>query len=110
MGTESDRKLAAQDARRVKAEKKRMGRLAAFTAATHSTGADWSSCDAELLKDVVVLITNMGGAVILGMSRDQGAHSLTLMLDGNRKSLWFDGDAELDDKLQEVIGKLQAQS
>lgn len=105
----NDAKLEKRDAKRIKAVKKRETRLAAFAGATHTSGADWSTCDGELLKAVAVLITDLGGAVIIGMSRDQGAHSLTLMLDDERKSLWFDGDADLDEKLREVIGKLEAE-
>ncbi len=110
MSLYNDAKLEKQDSRKAKARKNKGTRLDAFAGATHTSGADWSTCDAALLKDVVVLITNLGGAVIIGMSRDQGAHSMTLMLDEVRKSLWFDGDADLDEKLQEVIGKLQAES
>ena len=105
-----DEQLAKQDKRRTKAAKKEEGRLAAFVGSSETTGADWSSCDGELLKDVVVLITDLGGAVIIGMSRDKGAHSMTLMLGTVRKSLWFDGDADLDEKLGEVIGKLKLES
>jgi hypothetical protein len=108
MGTQKNAKLEKQDAGRAKVARKRGTRLEAFKANTHTGGADWSSCDAELLKEVVVLITDLGGAVIVGMSRDKGAHSMMLMLDKERQTLWFDGDADLDEKLQEVVGKLEA--
>jgi len=110
MSVERNAKLEKRDARKEKASKNSRARLDVFGADKKTGGADWSSCDAELLKEVVVLITDLGGAVIIGMSRDQGAHSMTLMLDDTRKSLWFDGDADLDEKLQEVVGKLDFES
>ncbi len=50
----------------------------------------------------------MGGAVTFGLSRDQGAHSLTLLLDGGRETLWFNGNADLEEALDEVLGVLDA--
>ncbi len=69
--------------------------------------AEWSSCDAELLQAVVAGITAMGGAITLGLSRDQGAHSLTLLLDDTRATLWFNGDADLDAELREVLAYIE---
>lgn len=83
-------------------------RLDAFAASGPSSGADWGSCSPERLQGVVVAITAMGGAVTFGLSRDMGAHSLTLMLDGERQTMWYNGDADLDDELALVLGKLDA--
>jgi hypothetical protein len=54
----------------------------------------------------VVGITALGGAITLGLSRDLGAHSLTLLLDGNRKTLWFNGNADLSEELEGVADML----
>jgi hypothetical protein len=71
-------------------------------------GAEWAGCDPKRLLAVVVAITGLGGAVTIGLSRDQGAHSLTLLLDNGRQTLWFNGDADLDLELDNVLGVLEA--
>lgn len=87
---------------------KNSARLDAF-ADRRSTGeADWKNCDPKRLQAVVVAITRMGGAVTVGLSRDKGAHSMTLLLDGGRETLWFNGDADLDDELLSVEGVLDS--
>lgn len=81
-------------------------RLNAFASGSAGSGADWGGCDATRLQSVVVKITELGGAITLGLSRDGGAHSLTLMLDGDRETLWFNGGADLDEELKSVSAKL----
>lgn len=66
-------------------------------------GADWGGCRAEWIQAVIVAVTVSGGAVTFSLSRDGGAHGLTIMLDGERASLWFNGDAELDEELEAVF-------
>ena len=83
-------------------------RLDAFASRSKSHSAEWASCDPKRVACVVEHITALGGAVTFGLSRDQGAHSLTLMLDGERETLWFNGGADLDEELDLVIGKLEA--
>lgn len=81
-------------------------RLAAFATGSGSGAADWGACDPSRLQAVVVGITAMGGAITLGLSRDLGAHSLTLLLDGQRTTLWFNGNADLDAELEGVKATL----
>jgi hypothetical protein len=50
----------------------------------------------------------MGGAVTLGLSRDGGAYSLTLLLESERTTLWFNGGADLDAELEKVRATLDA--
>jgi len=83
-------------------------RLDAFKSGRDGSGADWGGCDCSRMQAVVVLITTLGGAVTFGLSRDNGAYSLTLMLDESRETLWFNGGVELDDELDNVVGHLQA--
>lgn len=83
-------------------------RLDAFADRSNRGSAEWATCSPERLAAVVDAITGMGGAVTFGLSRDQGAHSLTLLLDGQRKTLWFNGDANLDEELTNVLGVLEA--
>ncbi len=83
-------------------------RLEAFANGANSGGAEWDTADCKLILATICAITALGGAITFGLSRDQGAHSLTLMLDGSRKTLWYNGDAVLDDELQAVINTLGA--
>ncbi len=87
---------------------KNSARLDAFRDRGGNGHADWGGCDAERLQAVVVGITALGGAVTFGMARDQGAHSLTMMLDGERQTLWFNGGADLDAELVEVLDVVEA--
>jgi len=82
-------------------------RLSAFANGSGSGEASWGDCDAKRIQAVLVAITALGGAATFGLSRDGGAHSLTLLLDGSRKTLWFNGDADLDDELNVVMGTLE---
>lgn len=81
-------------------------RLSAFAGRDGTGTADWGTCDPARLQAVVVAITALGGAITLGLSRDLGAHSLTLLLDGQRTTLWFNGNAELDAELEGVKATL----
>jgi len=81
-------------------------RLEAFRGRHAGGSADWGGCDPARLQSVVVSITGLGGAVTIGLSRDKGAHSLTLLLDGGRETFWFNGGADLDAELDDVLGVL----
>lgn len=81
-------------------------RLAAFAKGGGKGGAGWGDCDASWLQAVVVGITSLGGAVTFGLSRDMGAHSLTLLLDGGRETMWYNGDADIDGELESVANTL----
>lgn len=82
-------------------------RLAAFSDGNVEGSADWSACDQKWIQAVIVGITSLGGAVTFGLSRDLGAHSLTLLLASKRKTLWFNGGADLDVELQGVVDTLE---
>ncbi len=83
------------------------GRLAAFTPGGGEGEADWSSCDSDWLRTVVLAITSMGGAITFGLSRDMGAYSVTLMLDGDRKTLWFGSGSDMTDEMKTIAGQLE---
>jgi len=82
-------------------------RLEAFARPQPEGGGDWGSCNPELMQSVVVGITEMSGAVIFGLSKNQGAHTLTLLLDERKQTMYFNGDADLDTELQGVIDILK---
>jgi hypothetical protein len=99
----ADRNEGGKRKRKPRGSVKNTDRLAAFRKDGGRGSASWANCNCDLLHAVVVGITAHGGAVTLGLSRDLGAHSLTLLLDNQRATLWFNGDADLNEKLQEVL-------
>ena len=86
---------------------KNASRLEAFTRGKAPGSAGWGDCDPGRLQAVVVAITALGGAITFGLSRDKGAHSLTLLLDDARQTMWYNGDADLDAELQTVAATLE---
>lgn len=82
-------------------------RLSAFAEARGQGGADWAECDPQMQQEVIARISRMGGAVTFGLSRDRGAYSLTLLLDKERQTLWFNGEADLDAELEKVVATLE---
>jgi hypothetical protein len=62
----------------------------------------WARAHPDSLAAVVTWATALGGAAMFGLSRDAGASSLTLYLDGEREVLWFNGDADLDLECEKV--------
>ena len=107
MGAMQNNNKAAKRGRAKRGSANNANRLQAFAAKRESSGADWGECDPVKLQGVVVGITGLGGAVTVGLSRDQGAYSLTLLLDGERETLWFNGDADLNAELDDVLGMLE---
>lgn len=85
-------------------------RLDAFNQVNSARGADWGGCSPEKLQGIIMAITELGGAITIGLSRDKGAYSMTLLLDGGRTTLWFNGNADLDAELDDVAGTLAALS
>ena len=84
-------------------------RLGAFTEARDKRGgADWASADPRWLAGVVVACTRRGIGVTFGMTRDGGAYALTLYDRGERETLYFNGDAVLDDELEIVYHTIDA--
>lgn len=81
-------------------------RLDAFAKGSSTSFADWSTCEPEWVLSAIHQITQLGGAIVFGLSRDAGAHSVTLMLDERRETLWFNGDADLSAAMEDVCAKL----
>lgn len=79
-------------------------RLAGLGGAKGAAGAaDWGEAMPENITAVILGVTRLGGAASFGLSRDKGAYNLTLFLDGERQTLWFNGDAALDEELMKVV-------
>jgi hypothetical protein len=82
-------------------------RLAAFSTGGTTSKFDWGGCDPRWVQAIVVQITSLGGAITFGTSRDGGAASVTLLLDGDRQTLWFNGDVDLDAELEKIYATLE---
>ena len=101
-------KQEARDKKRSRGSVNNKRRLDAFRKGRSETSADWGGCSPEKLQSVVVAVTSLGGAVTIGLARDKGAHSMTLLLEDERETLWFNGNADLDAELDDVLGALEA--
>lgn len=86
-------------------------RLAAFGATTEKPqgNADWGSADPRWIAAVVVAATLARMEVSFAITKDGGAHGMKLYdyATGERVQLWFNGDANLDQELEQVWQKLQ---
>jgi len=110
MGAEDGRQIEQRDARA--SGRNRRGstnnhsRLQTFAVQRKESAADWGGCNPARIQSVIVGIGGLGGAATFGYSRDGGAHFLTLLLDDDRTTLWFNGGADLDAELDSVIERL----
>lgn len=86
----------------------RAGRLSAVGSDGDYAPADWGSVDPRWLAAITVGITSLGGAVILGCSRDGGAFNVTLLLDGERKQFWISGTGDVDRELASICEFIEA--
>lgn len=110
MGAMQNNENDGKKAKSVRGTVRNDNRLRAFAAASEGSGGDWGACDPKRMQAVVVGITRLGGAATFGLSRDQGAHSLTLLLDQNKQTMWFNGGADLDEELDAVAATLSGLS
>ncbi len=110
MGLEKNKKHEENAKRGGRGSVNNGNRLDAFANGHGGGGADWGGVDPTKLQSVVVHITELGGAVTFGLSRDKGAHMLALMLDGKRETLWFNKDDDLDEKIDMVEATLASMS
>ena len=108
MGLAKDQKHQAKEKTGKRGSANNERRLATFGRGNGTEGADWGGCNSEKMQGVVMRITALGGAVTFGLARDHGAHFLTLLLDRDKETLWFNGGADLDLELDGVLAKLDA--
>jgi len=81
-----------------------VSRLAGFgSRSDKSVRFDWGEADPVLVAAVVVSVTRHGGLASFGYTRDGGAGSLTVFLDGERSTEYFKPSEDTDSKLAEVI-------
>ncbi len=107
MGAMQNNDQDSTKSKKVRGSVRNGDRLQAFIRGSKTGGGDWGGCDPKRIQAVLVGITTLGGAATFGLSRNGGAHSLTLLLDESRETLWFNGDADLDEELDAVIATLE---
>lgn len=87
---------------------KNESRLQKFKQAKEAKGtADWGTASPQAIAAVVTAMQAVGGAITFGLSRDGGAYMLTLLLDGDRQTLWFNGDSDINQELEGVFITLE---
>lgn len=91
------------EARARKAEKNGTGSLAQLFSSGGAAQADWSGAAPQGVLDVVIAMSSLGGAVTFGMSRDGGAYMLTLLLDGDRTTLWCPCTEDVDIWMENTV-------
>lgn len=102
MGSMADKKLEKSGSKRGSVNNE--GRLKKLLNKTGNGGgkADWTGADPRWVAAVVTAVTGQGGAVSFGYSRDGGAYSVGVFLDGDRETLWINGSAEINDELEAI--------
>lgn len=68
-----------------------------------SGGADYAEADFALIAGIIIETTRRGGAASFGLSRDKGAYNVTIFLDGDRRTIWINGDADLNGELEKIL-------
>lgn len=66
-------------------------------------GADYAEADFSFIAGIIIETTRRGGAVSLGLSRDKGAYNVTIFLDGDRRTVWINGDSDLNVELEKIL-------
>lgn len=61
----------------------------------------WSEVDAEVIRDLVYAVTSVGGALLFGMTADQGAMSV-LVMHKDAKHRLYEADA---DTMTQLLGQ-----
>ncbi len=64
--------------------------------------ADWSAADASIIRDLIVSVTEAGGALRFGYTRDRGAYSLGVHLGGEHDTQYVAVNEDINAKLLEL--------
>ena len=111
MGTADAKRTEKSEKRARRAESvHRTGLDSLFAAGPGSIGADWGNASPLWIQAVIATMQRLGGAVTFGLSRDGNAYMLTLLLEGERKTLWAEPTTDLDTWLESVVALLDALS
>lgn len=100
------KKLTASELAASKVESLKVAGLSAFGDSDSTGDADWGGCNPEWIQSVVTKITELGGAVIFGTSRDKGACLVTLLLNKDKKTIWVGSGEDLNEELESICAVL----
>lgn len=108
MGTLDDRKLQERDERRAKyanrQDQANGRRLEGLRRRATRRTLSWSLVPAQDLGALVHRATSWGAALLFGLTRDGGALTLTVYLDGDREVLYINDEEMIDETLDTVWG------
>lgn len=77
--------------------------LSNFGSPASSQGkATWTEAHPNKVRAIVDVVTDLGGAVMFGKSRDGGALSVTVFMDGDKRTIWIGGDDDLEERLDYI--------
>lgn len=65
--------------------------------------ATWTAAHERWVLSVIVEVTKRGGMASFGLSRDQGAFNVTILLDNDRRTVWISGSEDVDARLEEIV-------
>lgn len=68
-----------------------------------STTADWTTANAELLRDCIAAVTKDGSALRFGYSRDGGAFAIGIYENGEAYTVWCRPSEDIDQKLRSIL-------
>lgn len=83
------------------------GRLGAAIRGADTRKVSWKECDPEASAVLIETLTDAGGAVMFGASRDGMALSLILHLDGDRETIWLDRDKDVTEQVAALVDRLR---
>jgi hypothetical protein len=84
--------------------KRRLNRLGGRVALAGTVS--WGNALPERVHNIITAVEGIGGAVTFGLSRDGGAYMLTVLLDGDKETLWINGGTDLDEELATIEQQL----
>lgn len=76
--------------------------LTAFEQADVTNTVSWADIEATGVMEIAAQITDMGGAIILGRTRDGGAYSITLILNDDKRRFYASSPLEMAATLQRI--------
>lgn len=91
--------------------KKKHGRLgigAAYPAMGNAMArADWKQCDSAAIGDLVAYVADLGGAVLLGYSRDGGAYRVVIFDEDDQLKKWVPCTTDITEAMWNLLVEVQ---
>lgn len=71
-----------------------------------TTTAQWGLCSPVLLQSLITTVTDQGGAILLGYSRDQGSYRIIIMDGDDKATKWIPCTTDIDEAIEDLISQL----